>query len=293
MLLRRPPPIPVHRRPKQESTIKPPSPTRNTTTPAGLVARLMGLDSFPNSPKTTIMQKSRSVGSLDFILPNFHITKQPLHHRRVTTSLSFREVPTTFLHDLAKSDMGLFPIQENPINFKQRASVNAPMTNITTTTTNNNNKKNTIKKRQSVKVKNEEKEVSSVPLKTRRKRRVHGTAKKKLVDDGFPDEKNKYRSKSKRFNHPLPKMGKQQHDIRKEKKKPMLNLKRRECEYTEDYCNKVLREVCRLTMVEIEGSVWVDTKVASNNIQELSYEIGQQILQVLMYEMVHELCSSL
>ncbi|KAI3447790.1 hypothetical protein Pfo_004455 [Paulownia fortunei] len=63
----------------------------------GVVARLMGLDSFPNTP---LAQKdrslgsffrSRSVNSIDF-LSHFDPIKQGHHqHRRVRTSVSFRE----------------------------------------------------------------------------------------------------------------------------------------------------------------------------------------------------------
>nr|GEV90940.1 hypothetical protein [Tanacetum cinerariifolium] len=102
--------------------------------PANIVARLMGLDSLPNSPHSSkvslgsLMRKSRSVGSLDSI-PNFNITKQP-HHRRLRSSVSYREdVTTTFLqtshnHDQIsrKAKTGLTQIQEkaNFLNKKRR-----------------------------------------------------------------------------------------------------------------------------------------------------------------------------
>lgn len=244
--------------PKEQTTnslikLQPPSPT---TTPAGVVARLMGLDTFPNSPNATkvslgsIMRKSRSVSSVDF-LPNFDIIKQP-HHRRVTTSLSFREVPTTstFLHDIGKPELGLTPIQENSMSLSKK-------------------KKNIIKKLQ------------------KQSQRVN-VAKKKVVDEKVyvKEEKKKYKSRKRIYNHLLPKMGK--HD-RKEKKK--LMLKKRKSEYSEEYCIKVLDEVLRLTMVGIERGVWLDTKVV-HNLQEISYEITKDILQVLVNEIVDELCKS-
>lgn len=227
--------------------------TSTSSTPVGIVARLMGLDSIPNSP--ILMQKSRSLGSLDHFLPSFHI------HRRV---VSFRE------HDLGKYDMGLTPTQQkfnNNNNMKIKK-----MKNVNNTTMK--------KQRYGVKVKKEKEEVctTSVPLKMRRK--------KVVVDDGFPDArkyKNKSRVKS-RCNHSLPK------NIKKEKKKSM-KLKRRETD--QDYCIKVLNEVCRLTMVELQGGVWVNNNKSNNIVQEISYEIGQQILQLLVYEIVDELCTSL
>lgn len=66
----------------------------------GIVARLMGLESMPDinwAPKqrTTLdsIMRSRSVSCVDY-LPNFDLTQQSLH-RRVRTSVSFREVPTS------------------------------------------------------------------------------------------------------------------------------------------------------------------------------------------------------
>ncbi|KAL3638065.1 hypothetical protein CASFOL_018078 [Castilleja foliolosa] len=68
----------------------------------GVVARLMGLDSFPNTPSAQTLGsffRSRSVNSIDFI-SHFDPVKQ---HRRVRTSVSFRE-GTYYHHDLAKVD---------------------------------------------------------------------------------------------------------------------------------------------------------------------------------------------
>ncbi|THF95646.1 uncharacterized protein LOC114318487 [Camellia sinensis] len=60
----------------------------------GVVARLMGLDSLPHLnlvPKDSSILRSRSVNSVNYF-PDFDPTRS--HHRRVRTSLSFREVPT-------------------------------------------------------------------------------------------------------------------------------------------------------------------------------------------------------
>ncbi|KAL5550463.1 hypothetical protein UlMin_000639 [Ulmus minor] len=65
----------------------------------GVVARLMGLDSLPDAnrvPKNEIpvsVSRSRSVNFVDY-LPNFDLGEA--HHRRVRTSVSFREVPASF-----------------------------------------------------------------------------------------------------------------------------------------------------------------------------------------------------
>ncbi|CAH1418720.1 unnamed protein product [Lactuca virosa] len=219
---------------------QPSSPTRSTI-PAGIVARLMGLDSIPKSPHTTVMRKSREV-------PTFLRTSHNHVHGKVDP--------------VRKSEMGLFPIEEKSQNL--------------------NKKKKVQSQKQNLKIKSEE-SVSCGQGKCRiRKKEVLNAAKKKVIDDEFPEEQKKKNCKSRKrtYNHPLPKMGK--HD-RKAKKKVML--KRKESEYSEEYCIKVLMEVCRLTRDETNGSVWV----VNTNLQDISYEIGQEILQVLVYEMIDEL----
>ncbi|KAK9290099.1 hypothetical protein L1049_008263 [Liquidambar formosana] len=67
------------------------------TTP-GIVARLMGLESFPvPKGRSTLdpFSRSRSVNSMDFLM-EFNQTQA--WHRRVRTSVSFREVEPTVLH---------------------------------------------------------------------------------------------------------------------------------------------------------------------------------------------------
>ncbi|KAI3666942.1 hypothetical protein L6452_41983 [Arctium lappa] len=267
---------PTHLLFKTDSSFKLQSPSP-TTIPAGVVARLMGIDSFPTTtPSTKVslgtIMRSRSAGSVDF-LPNFEIKKQPphyhsfQHHRRVRTSVSFRELPTFLetshnhdhgkLDDHIKSEMGFTPKQEKSKNLKKGTGREQER-----------EKKMTNKK---------------VEVLNRRKRRENGGKKKVVDDDGF----HKYKSRKRTYNHTLPKMVK--HD--RKAKKQLMMLKRRESEYSEEYCMKVLVNVCRLTMEEINGGVWVDAKV-DNNLQEISYEVGQEILQLLLYEMVDELCSS-
>ncbi|GKA55193.1 3',5'-cyclic-nucleotide phosphodiesterase [Tanacetum coccineum] len=248
--------------------LHPPSPPAPAPAPANIVARLMGLDSLPNSPHSSkvslgsLMRKSRSVGSLDFI-PNFDITKQP-HHRRLRTSLSYREdVTTTFVQTSHNHDQisrnaktGLTPIQEKPniLNKKRRQC-------------------------QKVKV-NSKKQVSLLPKKITRK---------KVVDDGFPEKKNKLKSRNRGCNHPLPKATKKK-VVDDDKENNMFIMKRRQ---SEEYCIKVLMEVCRLTMEGIQGNGVSLETTAVNDIKEISYEIGHDILQLLVYEMVDELCISM
>lgn len=65
----------------------------------GVVARLMGLESLPDIkwiPEDAMNFRSRSVRSADYF-PLFDHLSQESQHRRVKTSVSFREIPT-FLH---------------------------------------------------------------------------------------------------------------------------------------------------------------------------------------------------
>ncbi|XP_075510249.1 uncharacterized protein LOC142546430 isoform X2 [Primulina tabacum] len=84
----------------------------------GVVARLMGLESFPASPLSSRQKtlgsyfRSRSVNSIDF-LSQFDPVKQACHrrHRRVRTSVSFREVPSS-LFVLDDKFSVVFPLDE-------------------------------------------------------------------------------------------------------------------------------------------------------------------------------------
>ncbi|XP_062095146.1 uncharacterized protein LOC133801034 [Humulus lupulus] len=69
-------------------------------TSPGVVARLMGLDSLPSDPKWVpnerardSFSRSRSVNFAEYML-NFDVADA--HHRRVRTSVSFRETPVSF-----------------------------------------------------------------------------------------------------------------------------------------------------------------------------------------------------
>lgn len=76
----------------------------DTITP-GVVARLMGLDSLPNTKRvikgTTLdtVPRSRSVNFVDYLL---EFDRNMSNHRRAKTSASFREVPSIF--PMKKSD---------------------------------------------------------------------------------------------------------------------------------------------------------------------------------------------
>ncbi|KAL1539520.1 hypothetical protein AAHA92_23993 [Salvia divinorum] len=81
---------------KFEFPAKPEEIAKRISTP-GVVARLMGLESFPASSqykerKLEDFFRSRSVNSIDF-LSHFDLAK-PRNHRRVRTSVSFREGAT-------------------------------------------------------------------------------------------------------------------------------------------------------------------------------------------------------
>lgn len=84
----------------------------------GVVARLMGLESLPASPLPSRQKtlgsyfRSRSVNSIDFV-SQFDPVKQACHrrHRRVRTSVSFREVPSS-LFVLDDKFSVVFPLEE-------------------------------------------------------------------------------------------------------------------------------------------------------------------------------------
>ncbi|KAF5737245.1 hypothetical protein HS088_TW13G00124 [Tripterygium wilfordii] len=87
---------------KRDARILAPEPKRVVDTPAlapGVVARLMGLDSLPDSkwvPRERLpdsVTRSRSVNFMDYLL---ELDLGQSRHRRVRTSVSFREVPTSF-----------------------------------------------------------------------------------------------------------------------------------------------------------------------------------------------------
>ncbi|XP_057512208.1 uncharacterized protein LOC130794340 [Actinidia eriantha] len=103
----------------------------------GIVARLMGLDSLPDlnwAPKQRTLEsilRSRSVNSANY-LPEFDLTQS--NHRRVQTSVSFREIPTSLQQEnddlfvvcfenvggSNKSEMGLGELKEKKGNTERR-----------------------------------------------------------------------------------------------------------------------------------------------------------------------------
>ncbi|KAJ9543146.1 hypothetical protein OSB04_022853 [Centaurea solstitialis] len=251
----------------------------------------MGLDSFPNPTTSTkptrvslgSIMRSKSASSVDF-LSNFEIVK----HRRVRTSVSFREQVHTFLeashynHNLGNLE-NLERLERLEMenlrwvgNAKSEVGFASNQEKLKISKKGMRGEQEQDKKKKKKDQKNKEEVSSSMKLKYRRKR------------VGFQEEEKGYQSRKRTYNHPLPK--KVKHDRRLVKKQTIL--KRRESEYSEEYCMKVVVDVFRLTMEEINEGVWMDKKVDSYNLQEVSYEVGQEILQLLVYEMVDELCNS-
>ncbi|KAJ4704425.1 ALC-interacting protein [Melia azedarach] len=117
--------------PKTEAKTQPPGPPRIAP---GVVARLMGLESLPEAnwvPKGKTpdqVTRSRSVNFMDYLL-EFNAA-QAQQHRRVRTSVSFREVPTPLHqqdHDLyvlyldeleEKRKMGL-KVRKSAVDFRE------------------------------------------------------------------------------------------------------------------------------------------------------------------------------
>ncbi|KAK2656576.1 hypothetical protein Ddye_009628 [Dipteronia dyeriana] len=88
----------------------------------GVVAKLMGLDSLPEpnwvptgkSPDS--VTRSRSVNFMDYLL-KFDLSQAAHQHRRVRTSVSFREVPTSKLHQ--QNNDNLFVMYLDGVNEKK------------------------------------------------------------------------------------------------------------------------------------------------------------------------------
>lgn len=76
--------------------------TATTTTTPGIVARLMGLESIeiPCGPKPSSLSRSRSMNSVDY-LGECNGMMEGMH-KRVKSTLSFREGPTFLLHESDK-----------------------------------------------------------------------------------------------------------------------------------------------------------------------------------------------
>ncbi|XP_057727284.1 uncharacterized protein LOC130943427 [Arachis stenosperma] len=68
--------------------------TTTTTTTPGIVARLMGLDSMVDIPSNSSLLRSKSMNSVDCL---GECNRMDGLHKRVKSTLSFREVPTFFL----------------------------------------------------------------------------------------------------------------------------------------------------------------------------------------------------
>lgn len=117
----------------------------------GVVARLMGLDSLPvdmtwlPNKDNSIHFRSRSVNSANYLSP-LDLAAQESYHRRVRTSVSFREIPTTFLvcFDEQKSngDQGL-KIMAAKVAGADQVKRNTSQITKTSTTSTSGNKWNT------------------------------------------------------------------------------------------------------------------------------------------------------
>ncbi|XP_075078904.1 uncharacterized protein LOC107781413 isoform X2 [Nicotiana tabacum] len=88
----------------------------------GVVARLMGLDSLPEEKNTFVgsFPRSRSVNSLDYLM-QFNLTEN-FHHRRVRTSVSFREIPNFDQEFKSEFLVFCFNNEEEKKNFSIRKS---------------------------------------------------------------------------------------------------------------------------------------------------------------------------
>lgn len=104
----------------------------------GIVARLMGLDSLPQEERRSnfgSFSRSRSVNSLDHLV-QFNLA----HHRRVRTSVSFREIPN--LDQEYKSEFLVFCFNDE----KEKQSTRKANQEMKSTNTTDGNRRNVQKK---------------------------------------------------------------------------------------------------------------------------------------------------
>lgn len=255
----------------------------------GIVARLMGLESLPKEEveKSNFgsFSRSKSVNSLDYLM-QFDLTQQ-FHHRRVRTSVSFRDIPNLD-HQEFKSEYLVFCFNENQEMMKPK------------------------KKRQNV----EKKEVSG-----KQNRIIGNKVKKQVKFEDYPTKmcvESKKKRKSKcvvstkiqpLFNNSadlspihlqqatatatMP-AGKMQLNSRKSPAEHAIRSKvekQKEISKETDHYIKVVGEICRLTEEELNESHWITTIRTGENIsfEDLCQQFGQEVLQLLIDQLVDEL----
>ncbi|XP_055811696.1 uncharacterized protein LOC129881538 isoform X2 [Solanum dulcamara] len=281
----------------------------------GIVARLMGLDSLPQEVEKInfgSFSRSRSDNSLDYLM-HFNLTHQNFHHRRVRTSASFREIPN--LDEEFKSEFLVFCFNDE----KEEQTFRKSNQEMRTKKTEDGNRKDVHKKGQN-RV-DFSKEVSGKQNKI-----ANNKVKKQVKFEDYPtkmslESKKKKKRKSKSvvstkiqplFNNSadsspihlqqaatIPAEGKMQLNSRKSPAR-VTDLehaitskveKQKEISKETDHYIKVVGEICRLTEEKLNESHWITAIRTGENIrfEDLCLEFGQEVLELLLDQLVHEL----
>ncbi|XP_047336441.1 uncharacterized protein LOC124940008 [Impatiens glandulifera] len=264
------------------------------TTP-GIVARLMGLDSLPETDsitrRTTLesILRSRSVNSVNYI-PEFDLLQT--HHRRAKTSVSFREIPT-FINEPNHDFVVLCFERVGEISNGKRLSEKKSVLDMGFETEIKKQKKvKTERKRNqdAVKAKSSEKLV-----KKRRKK------KKKTGNQTRPVSVLQQEPRlSERSRKPVSSSRRSSRGARKDEEFDYFSSRRSQEEgedksmkskegWDENHV-KLVEQIQSLSDEHIErDSQWADKRF-EEEVEEICYEFGQDLLDHMFEQVVDELC---
>ncbi|XP_059305360.1 uncharacterized protein LOC132056973 isoform X1 [Lycium ferocissimum] len=291
----------------------------------GIVARLMGLDSLPEEEKPNFgsFSRSRSVNSLDYLM-KFNLAEN-FHHRRVRTSVSFREMPNfdqefkseflVFCFNDEKEKQGFSTIRKSTkvgtqeMKPKNKGQKKVDFAKSSTNMSSAGQKKEVCGKQNRIanKVKKQVKfedhlRKMSVESKVEKKKSKSKCVVSTKIQPLFnstdsspihhlqqaanPADGNEGKLQLNSRKSP-PRVTDPEHAItsKVEKQKDI-------CKET-NYYIKVLGEICRLTEEELNESHWIATTTGENfkieDFEELCEQIGQEVLELLLDQIVHEL----
>ncbi|GFP93832.1 hypothetical protein PHJA_001527500 [Phtheirospermum japonicum] len=288
--------------PKAENCLKPEENGKqgvNSINP-GVVARLMGLDSFPNTPSAQkdntlgSFFRSKSVNSIDFI-SHFDPVKQ---HRRVRTSVSFRE-GINYHHDCVSNLERVDEIgddeEKRKKNEKRGGNGNSERLG----------EKKVINKKSGKRVEMEEQRILSQKMDLHGKKReglkekravmkkrqsnilghkkvhpewiVPGVSPRHVLPSKIAKSRSPYSNSA--YSHNV--------DVRaitKRKKEKKLKKKESNC-----YYKRMVEIICGLTEESV-GEKWMYGSVLKfDDFEEMCKQLGQEILEVLLKQFVDEI----
>ncbi|OIT01401.1 PREDICTED: uncharacterized protein LOC109230622 [Nicotiana attenuata] len=277
-----------------------------TANSPGIVARLMGLDSLPEEKNTFVgsFPRSRSVNSLDYLM-QFNLTEN-FHHRRVRTSVSFREIPNFDQEFKSEFLVFCFNDEEEKKNFSIRKSNKVGNQEMKPKKDADSSRKNIQKKgKKKVDVAKTSLNMSIIGQKKEvceKQNRIANKVKKQVKFEDYPRKisvESKVDKKKKKSKSKCVVSTKIQLNSRKSQTRvtnPELAItskveKQKEINKEADYYIKVLGEICRLTEEELNESYWdVATRAGGDfNFEDLCLHFGQEILELLLDQIVYEL----